>query len=397
MKRRYTNITMAISVAFLTVALNCLHAATKTNMVEDLSGCKLPHGTIEIPEQGSPKALNEGGHILSIAGQKLVPSPWERAGRKPKSMNEYVQMIRNEKAGDLAYSSLNGGTLIAMSGRIRDLGECFLYELGGKDQLRPAMIWGKEERDSSGKGMPGAIEHVDSGSCLVLETVDGKTALIRVLSKHGRNAFIQWVYQPDGSTRFDIPEGDLAPSVGDRLVHGRATEILAASEVSRDGPSVVDVSEQSYGKSLAVHLANRRKVIESAMKMITDDTVAESERVEAIRALGQMRASEAVSLLMSKIDYSDMTTPTRVDTLEGSYPCVGALVRIGKPSSVACIKAFGDRVPEREMGLMCEVMMRVEGADVSELLLKKRLEKAQNDKEKKNIEKALKSIKQARK
>jgi hypothetical protein len=95
------------------------------------------------------------------------------------------------------------------------------------------------------------------------------------------------------------------------------------------------------------------------------------------------------------IDFFDSSAPSLSLTIDASFPCVPALAEIGKPSSIACIEAFDDKVSERAMGLMVEVMMRVEGSDVSDLLLKKRLKKAKNDKEKKNIEKAIERIRQA--
>ncbi len=379
------------------MALNRLHAAAKTNMVEDLSGCKLPHGTIEIPEQGSPKALNEGGHILSIAGQKLHPCPWEKAGRKPKSMAEYVEKVRNEKAGDLAYSSLNGGTLIAMSGKIRALGEHFLYELSGKDHVRPAMIFGKEEKDSSGNGIPGAIEYVDVGSCFILKTVDGKAALIRVLAKQDRSALIQWVYQPNGSAQFDIPKGPILPLVGGAVAAKELPKVAGTMVGHWKNPAVGDFDGQPLLKAVTTHLANRESIIKSLLELLAQKSSTVQQKAVAIRALGRMRTSEAAPTLAAMIGFFDSSAPSLSLTIDDCFLCVPALAAIGKPGSAACLEALVDGVPESERYLMVEVMMRVEGADVSDLLLKKRLEKAKNDKERKNIEKARECIHQARK
>ena len=97
---------------------------------EDLSKCRLPHGELVLPSRGSPGGRR--GHILRFSDERLALDPFAVAGERPKSLKELFARMRRERTGDLMYSPLNDGTLIAVSGRIADLGRHYLYELNRK-------------------------------------------------------------------------------------------------------------------------------------------------------------------------------------------------------------------------------------------------------------------------
>jgi hypothetical protein len=380
--KRFKSLRFSLTIG-LAIWLGGVVAGDSQIAMEDLSACKLPHGTIEIPEQGSPAALKMGGHILKFTENKLVPSPWRKAERKPRTMEEYVTRVRDERTGDLSYSSLNGGTLISMSGKVRDLGTQRLYELAGKDLDKPEVIWGKEERDSSGKGMPGAIEHVQAGGCYLIETVDGNFALIRIVAQLERVATIQWVFQPNGSTRFDIPKGDATP------VTSPATQ--AEPQVQANDASNT-TAQQALTTSVKAHLDSRKLLIRALLEVIDGKTGTIAEKSQAIKVLGEIAATEAAPTLASMIDFFDSEAPSLTLAIDTSFPCVPALARIGKPSVFACMKALSGERSARAIELSAEVIVRVEGTHFGELLLKDAIEKAKGEGYRKTLEGLLERI-----
>jgi hypothetical protein len=172
---------------------------------EDLSGCKLPHGEDFLPDRNAPK-----GYIFRFSDQTLGRNPFEMEGKRPASLNELFERMRTEGTGDLMYSPLNEGTFVAVSGKMTDLGAHFLYEFHERDLLPPSQVWGEKEKSGAGKGTPGAIEGLKEGHCYLVETVDGKLALVRLLRRQSRSSLVQWVYQPSGSRKFAIPKGEVS-------------------------------------------------------------------------------------------------------------------------------------------------------------------------------------------
>lgn len=359
---------------------------------EDLSACELPHGTVELAEEGSPLALRQRGYIFNFETERLMRDPWDEAGERAPSMQAYVQRIRDRKTGDMAYSSLNDGTLVAMSGRIRDLGRHFLYEFDGKKLKRPGEVWGTEQRDSTGKSMPGAIEGVEEGRCYIVETVTGKYALVRLIEKKGRSAIIDWVYQPSGKRLFEIPRGEIterppggrvAPFEKGRLAKPRAVPIISV------------INEQRTEEAAATHLANRKALTESLVKILGSPDETRWTKALSVRSLGEMRAVGAAPLLASIIDAH---LPTSQAVLEADrnviFGCVRALIKIGKPGAAACLEEIVKLTPEdREKPfkekLLCLVIVRVEGEKIARILLEDRKEKATEPEQIENLQRAI--------
>lgn len=395
MKILYTGVAGAI----LSFALGLEWATAGNPLVvrEDLTQCRLPHGTTEIHEQGSPAALKAGGEILKIDGGRLAPNPWAREERKPKSMDEFVQRVRKEKTGDLSYSSLNGGTVVAMSGKMKDLGKHFLYEQGAKELARPDFVWGKEEKDSTGKGMPGAIENVEVGCCYLLETVDGHFALIRILSKQERSATVQWILQTNGSTTFDIPKAAVVPvdggsAGGDTLMESGQATSQSKPQSRIVLPAIRSLTEQPVGEVTRTHLGNRKALVRGLVECLEQDRGTVAERVLAIHTLGEMRAEEGAHVLAERIDFVDTATPSREFDSDRMFPSVAALTRIGKPSVFACLETLAHKQSDRAIGLHAEVIVRVEGTRSTEFLLKDKIEKVKDEGHRKNLEAVLQRI-----
>jgi hypothetical protein len=157
--------------------------------------------------------------------------------------------------------------------------------------------------------------------------------------------------------------------------------------------SVKDLDGVPLSQAAFQHLTNRTLVIKSLLERVADKSCGIREKSEAIRALGRLRAAEAAPVLVSMIGFFDSLAPSLGLKIDVSFPCVPALVEIGKPGSTACFDALRGQVAERDMGLLVLVLTRVEGEDVASFLLKKKLDAAATPKEKENIKEALEQVK----
>jgi hypothetical protein len=284
-----------------------------------------------------------------------------------------------------------------MSGKLNDLGKCFLYELGGKDLARPDFVWGEEERDSTGKGMPGAIENVEVGCCHLLETVDGHFALIRIVSKQERSATVQWILQPNGTTTFDIPKAAVV-AVPDTSTEAPAQ--FQRNDASRRGvlrtesnfPALESLMKQPLVEALKTHLGNRRSIIQSLLEAVVDKECPVDEKATAVKALGEMVALEAAPTLAAMIGFFDRSAVLISLTTDECFPCVPALVRIGKPSVFACTKVLADAQSDHTLGLHAVVIVRVEGRRSAEVLLMDMMERVKDEVHRKNLEAVLQRI-----
>ncbi|MCY2931470.1 MAG: hypothetical protein NTV86_18670 [Planctomycetota bacterium] len=201
---------MALGVMVAIASFAAGDPAAQEPQEEDLSACKLPHGGLVIPDRNAQEA--RAGYILRFSDGTLN-RPSFPSGAEPRSAVEFIAAVADAKTGDLVYSSLKGGGLCSMSGRATDLGSKSLHDLSGVVLKRPPQVYGETERSVAGEATPGLIEGVQEGHCYLIETLDGKGALVRIVRKHGRLADIQYVYQPDKNTwKFDIPKAKPAPA-----------------------------------------------------------------------------------------------------------------------------------------------------------------------------------------
>ncbi len=339
---------------------------------EDLSACKLPHGELVIPDRNAPAGRE--GYILRFSDGKLNPSPW-KAGEKPGSTAGFLARIAAEKTGDFIYSSINSGSLISVSGRAADLGEKLLYELSGRTFERPKPVASKEERSGSGQATPGVIDGIQDGHCYLIETPGGKCALVRVVQKRGRLALIQYVYQPSGAIRFDIPKGDITqvpPQPG-------SVSTVPLPPVSIPGKA-------TDTKTLLVF---RQQMISRLIDVVKRPAKTPQEimaKSEAVLNLGQLRANEAAPVLVKEISFRNPLAVMSESSIEGMYPAIGGLVSIGKPGSLASLAAIGQTQLGKEgeeaikaklrLHLLALVIRGVEGVDVGEFMVKSKMEKA---------------------
>ena len=104
------------------------------------------------------------------------------------------------------------------------------------------------------------------------------------------------------------------------------------------------------------------------------------DTAEAIADLGQIGAAEAVDTLVAHITFLNTKASIDADPMV-AHPAVGALIKIGKPASMAALKALHElrpsnmplEAPEYRTILLGHVVEGVEGTDVAEFLFKREL------------------------
>jgi hypothetical protein len=366
---------IALVISLFLVMCFVVAAAAAGATKEDLSACKLPNGLTVMPERDSPGAGTVGGYIFSFTSLRFARIPAGLKGGRLGAIAEAFERMRREKTGDLMYFSGEGGGLLAISGKISELGEHHLYEFDGKELPKPTAVWSATERSGAGEATPGAIEAVGEGHCVLVEAVDGKFALVRLVAKLDRAGLVQWVYQPDGSTRFAIPKGEVTPYEQSR----RPAPMLPQSGAPMPD-EVVRAKE---------HVAQRAAVIEALRKLVAQTPATQEQmgaKVEAIKLLGQLRAGEAAPDLVAQILCEDPYCRSSDEIPEEQFPAAKALLAVGKPGSLAALDAIErlgpvppmrvDREPQMRLFLLTLVVLRVEGHPVAQFMMDRRLEKA---------------------
>lgn len=385
-------IAKAAVLALLILLTNRICLAEDQNpkpvMSEDLSGCTLPHGTVVLPDKAADTAVQKG-YLFRVADAKFFRDP-VRSGDK-STIEQILDKIRGDQLGDVAFSVLDGGLLIAISARAEDLGDHYLHEFDGKELSRAGE---KPPPPRVGRqvALPGVLHQAVVGHCYLLETVGGKSVLLRVI-KHSasqRSISVQYVYQPNGSHRFQIPRGALTPIQLDR------DNSVAGSE--QKNPRTVPLPNLSNESTTDIHalLRSRGVFTQAALQIVMQPAAKQLEvkaKSAAILQLGQLRSREAVPVLINQILFSDREHPEDGGAVERAYPCVEALVAIDKPASDAALATLKTvRVPaetlvdftrfdaelksSRELlriYLLARVIEQVEGRELASMLLKRQL------------------------
>jgi hypothetical protein len=170
---------------------------------EDLTGCKLPNGRAVLPLAGAAQAA--GGSMYKFATNALSGAPMSPEG-KPLATDEVLAKVRDAKAADLEFVPENKGSLWAFSGCIADVPGAVLLAEAGSHKLEAPSLIRKTSRNTEG-----LYNDVQEGAVYIVKTTDNKYALVRVLEKTGAAVVIQYVYQPDGTLKFDIPANAMIP------------------------------------------------------------------------------------------------------------------------------------------------------------------------------------------
>ena len=404
---KQSNSKLIFIIAYLLSAAYCgavCHGAGATRgdigievPVEDLSGCRLRHGITELPWRRSRKAKELNGYIFSFKENRLAFNPFELEDREAESFKEFRAGIIERKTGDIFFASGDRKLFFcAFSGRIKDLGEHFLHEFDGVELAEPEKISYEEE----GEQITGLLPNICLGNCYLMTTLEGNLALLRVISvaEDSGSCAIQWVEGPAGAKTLEIPKGVILRPLIKVEVREQDAGIRKPPEVPAIALDPIKYWKgmEQLQRAIENHLANRKTAIETLMKIVEGGVERGGHAVPlAVKTLGEIRAAEAADLLASIIDRHipyGASWSARMDTL---FPCVSALVRIGKPGVAACLHqiikltAEDKGRPFREK-LLVLVIVRVEGEKVARLLLEDRKASVSENKEQvENLERAI--------
>jgi len=359
---------------------------------EDLAGCKLPHGITELPEQGSPKSIELKGYIFSFETGRLAIDPFTFADKHPSSFKEFRDAIIASKTGDIYFKSVGKEMfLFALSGRIKDLGQHFLYEFSGVELAEPTEVFFVEDNEA----IPGVQPDVRLGNCYLITTVNGQLVLLRVIriDVDRRSCAIQWIKRAPGAKVFEIPKGTIVEP------KRRARELPVPALKGEEYWKRIEKIE----KAVIAHVAYRKKLTKHLMGILEGGMEKGGHAIPlSINTLGEMRAVEAAPLLASMIDTPISSGVSLSLTIDNMFACVPALVSIGKPGAAACMDEIVKLTPEDRQKpfkekLLCSVILRVEGEKVARLLLEERKEAVSKEKEQvENLDRAIALIEEVK-
>ena len=132
------------------------------------------------------------------------------------------------------------------------------------------------------------------------------------------------------------------------------------------------------------------RLIEIAKAEKVGGTSFDSSKRLAIELLGQYRAEEAVDFLFSVLLYEEGPSYFGPLGLEGKYPAVGALIKIGIPAAKKAFSRIAETEDAKELELCFLIIARVYGKDVARLIVEEKLKKATYQPRKRKLEKGLK-------
>ena len=161
-------------------------------------------------------------------------------------------------------------------------------------------------------------------------------------------------------------------------------EILPFKEYSKEG-------NKMRGRIFTLKESLRKRrlhSIKSLMRILDDESLPNSARMESARMLGHLRASQAVDLLIKHIRLG----PLFVSDGANEHPCHDALIRIGKPASKAVLKELHKPMKELRRMALVTVLAGVEGRQVGRFMLQQEIAKAKTPEARHNLQLGLKAF-----
>lgn len=171
-------IVLGCCIVFIGASSNVVYGGMENAKLE-----KPPNGVFILPDEDT-----DVRSVFSFAEGKLQDNPFRSGGERVESASAFFERMQREKVGDVLYDNAEGGILLVCSRQAWSLGEGLLQEV--PDEIEATV----EEKDS----WPAKV-----GLRYRVKTVEGKYALLRISELTTRGAKIEWIYQPDGSTRFN--------------------------------------------------------------------------------------------------------------------------------------------------------------------------------------------------
>jgi len=145
-----------------------------------------------------------------------------------------------------------------------------------------------------------------------------------------------------------------------RVVKASAAMVLAITSLGVEGQGQMDAIGKIRSSNLALQEEGERELLQQRKELISSlinileqgDKNAKREKrssqVAAINVLGEMRATQAVDILVDYIEFraSDELIMHRLTPPSEVFPAVKALIKIGKPSLPPVLRALKESTDE---------------------------------------------------
>ena len=168
-------------------------------------------------------------------------------------------------------------------------------------------------------------------------------------------------------------------------------EATTLAMITSDSPVERKKGEKRLLAARAGSIAKLIRVVEEERKF-AEFILPDSKRHFAIRALGALRAAEAVKPLMDRIGLV-FQAPHGTRGLVPWSAEVEALIKIGKPASKAAVAKLATESDEDNRKLLAGVVRGVEGLEVGRFMLERKIKTTSGKKEKANLQAALEYFK----
>ena len=159
-----------------------------------------------------------------------------------------------------------------------------------------------------------------------------------------------------------------------------------------------EVNFESAKTSAEIELAYNKKV-DQLIAIIKDNKKLEGKEqfahtkavIEAVKSLGMLRAEKAVPILFAKLGSIPVVFGVR--DIDVAYPCLSALIEIGKPVLLHGIKELETEENDVRRRLILQLLHNIEGVVNTNYLLNRQLVKTKSKQAKINLNKALHELK----
>jgi hypothetical protein len=160
------------------------------------------------------------------------------------------------------------------------------------------------------------------------------------------------------------------------------------------GSAGIGVAAGGIDPAVESNLRQREQMIQGRMAIVSQPAKSPAEvqrKAQAASELAALHADEAADLLVAQVTFVNARSSAREFSPEVLHPCFAALKKLGKPASVAALKALkamdvespgeGIDSPWYRAGLLAQVIRSVEGEEVATFELKAEMEKATDAKQ----------------
>ncbi len=146
------------------------------------------------------------------------------------------------------------------------------------------------------------------------------------------------------------------------LLAGLRSPDIASRRAGKEAVSTfyVGLQEDLGADGRASDLPAYQSLVGGLIEMVAEERQEQDyemwdRKLLAVELLGEMRAAEAVDVLLDNLWFraSGLVTERALETI---YPCVGALIRIGEPSVEGILRRADRQYEEKDIGLLAIVV-----------------------------------------